>query len=313
MPVFSVIIPLYNKEDHIVETIQSILLQSYSDFEIIVVNDGSTDKSMTQLSSITDNRIKVFDRTNHGVSQTRNFGMKQATGDYIAFMDADDHWTPNHLEDLFTLISNYPDCGLFCTNYYFDYGNNFHVKTKFSSLPKSESWSGIIPDFFEASSVYRIAWTSAVAIPKRILNTVGYFDENITLGAGEDTDYWSRIALEYPVAFTKKVSAVYKIQAINRITNIAPGKRRYMTFEKYLKAEETSASLKKFNDIHRYDFALKHKMAGINATYQYYKKDIDFKNFNIIQIILLKCPTFLLIPLWKFKQWLKSKKIDINL
>ena len=93
---FSIIIPLYNKEDSVVSTVQSILHQSCADFEVIVVNDGSTDSSTERLAEISDKRIRLIDQDNGGVSRARNVGIENATSDYIAFLDADDQWHPSH-------------------------------------------------------------------------------------------------------------------------------------------------------------------------------------------------------------------------
>lgn len=238
MPKFSVIIPLYNKEQHVYNTIKSVLEQSFNDFEIIVVNDGSTDNSLKEVQKITDKRLVIYDRKNHGVSQARNFAMKNANGNYFAFLDADDIWKPNHLQNINQLILEYPNCGMYCSNYYFDYGNNYIVTPKFPTIPSQNNWSGVVPDFFKASMQYRIAWTSAVVIPKEIISEIGLFNEAITLGAGEDTEYWSRIALNKRVVFTKTPTAIYKVDAVNRISKIEPSKRKHMTFVQFKEAEK---------------------------------------------------------------------------
>ena len=95
---FSVIIPLYNKQDYITRTINSVLNQTYQNFEIIVVDDGSTDKSLSVVKTIKDKRIKVFSQKNLGVSNARNKGIKQSKGNYIAFLDADDEFLPRYLD-----------------------------------------------------------------------------------------------------------------------------------------------------------------------------------------------------------------------
>jgi len=308
MPRFSVIIPLYNKEAHILDTLKSVFNQSFKDYEIIIVNDGSTDNSWKKIKDLENSKLITLNKENQGVSQARNFAMQQAKGDYFAFLDADDFWDNSHLQDLFDLTRNYPNCGLYCTNYIFDYGNNFVINTHFPKLPKDKSWQGIVSDFFIASTKFRVAWTSAVAIPRKTMDDIGLFD--IKISSGQDTDYWTRIALKYNVAFTKKISARYNVSADNRITNVTPKHREFMTFEKFHKNELTNLSLKKFNDLCRAELAIKHKIIGDTLTYKYYKKDINWKNLNWKQTILLKLPPFVLKPLWVLKQWLKTKKID---
>jgi len=308
MPFFSVIIPLYNKEAHILDTLKSVYEQSFTDYEIIIVNDGSTDNSWEKIKGLGNSKLKTFNNENQGVSQARNFAMKQAKGDYFAFLDADDFWENSHLQDLFDLTLNYPNCGLYCTNYIFDYGNNFIINTHFPKLPKDKTWQGIVSDFFITSTKFRIAWTSAVAIPRKTMHNIGLFDVNFS--SGQDTDYWTRIALKSNVAFTKKISAHYNVSADNRITNIIPKHRKFMTFEKFHREEQTNLSLKKFNDMCRAELAIKHKVIGDTLTYKYYKKNINLKNINWKKTLLLKLPTSLTKLLWSFKQWLKTKKID---
>ncbi len=310
MPKFSVIIPLYNKEAHILGTLKSVFDQLFTDYEIVLVNDGSTDNSWKKIKNIDNPKLKIFNNDKKGVSQARNFAMQQAKGDYFAFLDADDTWENNHLKDLFELILEYPNCGLYCTNYTYDYGNNFIVKPVFPTLPKNNDWKGIVSDFFLASIKFRIATTISVAIPKKIINNIGFFDTNYT--SGQDTDYWTRIALVYRVAFTKQTSAVINIGADNRISNTHPSKRKFMSFEKFLEDEKTNTSLKKFNDMYRAELAIKHKIVGDLKMTEFYSSDIVYNNINWKQILLLKLPSIILKPLWNFKQWLKTKKIDAS-
>lgn len=308
MPKFSVIIPLYNKDAHIVDTIISVLNQSFTDFEIIVVNDGSTDDSLLEVQKISDERLTIYDRENNGVSQTRNYAMQQAKGDYFVFLDADDLWKDNHLQNLNNLIIKFPNCGMYCTNYLFDYGNDYIINTQFPTLPKVNDWSGIVPDFFEASMKNRIAWTSAVAIPSDSIKTVGFFNENITLGAGEDTEYWTRLALKKPVAFSKLTTAIYKVDAINRISKINPSKRKHMTFDNFLEDEKNNPSLKKFNDMYRIEYALRQKMFGNTSLFEFYKDGINYNSSSLKTKLLLSLPKLILICLWHYKQWVKKLK-----
>lgn len=306
MPKFSVIIPLYNKDAHIVDTITSVLNQSFTDFEIIVVNDGSTDDSLLEVQKISDERLTIYDRENNGVSQARNFAMQQAKGDFFAFLDADDLWMDNHLQNLNKLIIEFPNCGMYCTNYHFDHGNNYIINTQFPTLPRVDDWSGVVPDFFEASMKYRIALTSAVAIHKDIINSVGYFSPKIT--SGEDTDFWSRITLKNNIAFTKKISVMYNACAINRITDTPWHDKTLMTFDNFLEEEKNNSSLKKFNDMYRMEYALHQKISGNSSLFEYYKKDLDYNSITLKDRILLSLPQFILINLWHYKQWAKKLK-----
>jgi glycosyltransferase involved in cell wall biosynthesis len=310
MLTFSVIIPLYNKEKHIHDTLNSIFKQIFTDFEIIIINDASTDNSLQKVLELKNNRIFIYENNNKGVSQARNLGMQKAKGKYFAFLDADDIWHKNHLKNLYHLIKEYPNCGLYCTNYIFDYGNNFIVKTRFSSLPIKKDWKGIVHNYFLASLKDRIAWTSAVAIPREIFDQLGGFDEKITLGAGEDIDYWTRIAIKKEVAFTKQVSVSYKTSSDNRVSNINPLKRKFMKIDKFHEEEKINLSLKAFNDMYRLELAIKHKIAGDLKTSKYYIEKISWKNIKWTKKILIKLPQKTLKKLWDLKQWLKTNGID---
>src|SRR5574344_1047459 len=115
----SVVIPLYNKERYIERALRSVLNQTFGDFEIVVVNDGSTDASVSVVEGIEDSRIRIINQKNGGVSAARNRGIEESKYDIVAFLDADDVWKENHLSVIAELIDKYPACGVFATSYYF--------------------------------------------------------------------------------------------------------------------------------------------------------------------------------------------------
>ena len=101
---FSVVIPVYNKEKEIRSTLETVLVQSFIDFEVVLVDDGSSDGSMEIVKGIKDSRIRLFSQKNQGVSAARNAGIRQAVGQYIALLDADDRWEPSYLKEQYDLI-----------------------------------------------------------------------------------------------------------------------------------------------------------------------------------------------------------------
>lgn len=307
-PLFSIIIPLYNKEKEIRQTLESVLLQSFHDFEVLVINDGSTDSSEAIVRSFLDERIKLQTTANQGVSKARNKGIALAQGEIIAFLDADDYWYPNHLEDLFQLYQQFPEAGLLATNYELYFGENSIVQPTFDAIPTSD-WHGIVPDFFKSSMRYRLAWTSAVAIPEKVLNKIGNFDESITLGAGEDTDMWIRIAIAFPVAFTTSMSARYNMSAQNKISFSETTKRQFAKLNKFKDEEKTNSSLKKFLDLYRVVYALKHKLAGDSQNFEFYYAAIDLKNCSVKSRILLNSPRFILQNLMRLNKTLNSNSM----
>lgn len=114
---FSVVIPLYNKQAYIADTLRTVFAQTYADFEVVVVDDGSTDDSAATVLAHSDARLRLIRQPNAGVSAARNRGVAEARGSIIAFLDADDRWEPHHLETLADLVKLYPRCGAFATSY----------------------------------------------------------------------------------------------------------------------------------------------------------------------------------------------------
>lgn len=112
----SVIIPLYNKEEWVKRTINSVIKQTYKNIEILIINDGSTDNSLNKVSEIQDKRIKIFTKENAGLSSARNYGIKKSSGKYIAFIDADDEWNKQILEYLINGFEKFPNSVLICSD-----------------------------------------------------------------------------------------------------------------------------------------------------------------------------------------------------
>jgi len=299
MPQFSVIIPLYNKEKFIEDTLQSVLQQSVTDFEIIIVNDGATDNSEAIVLKQTDSRIRYYSKTNEGVSLARNFGIEKASGTYLAFLDADDYWYPDCLETFQEMVLQFPDQFVFAAakeiqtaNKTFPAGYNFEK----SNQPQ-------LLNYFESSQKESILWTSCAVFHKSVFERVGVFDPAIRIG--EDTDLWIRVGLAFPIVFHSKILARYNYdeQSVSRaISYIMPDS----TFLKYAKLEKDNAALHQFLDLNRFTVAIKYKVLGNNTAFKTYVEAIDSKNLNLKKRILLKLPVFLLLQLIQFKQFLAN-------
>jgi glycosyltransferase involved in cell wall biosynthesis len=182
---FSVVIPLYNKEKYIVETVNSVLNQSYKNFELLIVNDGSTDGGVTLLEDIKDERIRLFNKKNEGEGPARNYGIVNAKGNWIAFLDADDVWYENHLEIHANTIKINPDAVLISNA--IDYSDNMTEKKNIENIIIKE-----IDYFDEVVKTPGIVHSSSAAINARYINEIGYFLNNKT---GVDTEYWQRVYL----------------------------------------------------------------------------------------------------------------------
>ncbi len=297
MPFFSIIIPLFNKENFIEKTLKSVLNQSFVDFEVLIINDGSTDKSKEKVLEFKDSRIHYFYQENGGVSAARNFGIAKAQSDYITFIDADDYWYPNFLQEMFENIGRFPELKVFSAA--------IEVETSKKVFPSSYSILKTddcqIVNYFEASFKETAICTSCAVFHKSIFEKTGNFD--IQLKSGEDTDLWIRIGLIYPVLFSWKILAryIYDAQSLtkNHKTTI-----NSLNFSKYSLLESTNTNLKKFLDLNRFSLAIKSKIIGDSERFQVFYRGIDLKNLSLKKRMLLQLPIFLLKPLINLKAFL---------
>lgn len=286
MPFFSVIIPLYNKEHLIEQTIKSVLNQTFSDFEVVVVNDGSTDNSIEVLTQLIDDRFKVINQNNLGVSNARNIGISASKGKYIALLDADDYWYNNHLTELKKQIDLFPGAGLYCNNHEINYNQNLIKPATFNFTYGRTPI--IVEDYFKSSIINSVAWTSAVAFEKNKFNSIGKFNEDLL--TGQDIDLWIRFALNYKIAFNPAITMRYHNFESNNLSKSNFNNNRYSFINSYKNEEKSNRSLKLYLDINRYATALRCK---INGEYELYKRlrfEIDFSNLNFKQKLLLNCP-----------------------
>lgn len=203
----SVVIPLYNKEKQIRATLESVLAQTFSDYEIVIVNDGSTDRSSEEAAQIQDPRIRLIHQENAGVSAARNRGIDEARGEYIAFLDADDRWKPEYLQTQYELTLQYPECFVFVCNYEFVDAEGQVRPTIIRKLPFSED-HGVLSNYFEVATYsHPPLWTSAVMVRKEAVLATGGFPLGIK--SGEDLLTWARLACKYKIACSRKICAQY--------------------------------------------------------------------------------------------------------
>ena len=209
---FSVIVPLYNKEKSVCKTLQSILNQTFKDFEIIIIDDGSTDKSLETVKNFSDARILIFSKNNEGVSSARNYGVAKARFDYIVFLDADDLWNINYLAEMKQLIADFPNASLWSAYH------QLKENEKFFTYPtgKDQDFRNYFRDYFSCLNLQynTILWTGTIVIKKKAFQYFGGFDPNLSIG--EDIDLWFRVALKDPIVFYNRVLATYNITSENR-------------------------------------------------------------------------------------------------
>lgn len=206
----SVVIPLYNKEQSIASTLQTVLNQTYQDFEIVIVDDGSTDHSVGEVTKMTDPRIRLIHQENAGVSAARNRGIEEAKGEYIAFLDADDEWKSDYLKTQYELTQKYPECSVFACNYEFKDGQGKITSTIIRKLPfKSED--GILSNYFEVASCSHPPICSiTIMVKKNAIQSIGGFPVGIK--SGEDLLTWARLAINGKIAYAKQAYAVFNVE-----------------------------------------------------------------------------------------------------
>lgn len=221
-PKISVVIPLYNKERHIARAIDSVLSQKYSPCEIIVVNDASTDNGRSVVLNYKDSRVVLLDRALPGPGgyAARNLAINSSKGDYIAFLDADDEWSEDHLSSFVEYLSENPHICFFGAAYYIvDELGNKKLSTR-AKLHRGSNLQILNFDQFLKSIIdnMQAIWTSSTIIELETLKSSGLFPDGKTKRGG-DTDTWLRTAwLSGKIYWSSKPTATYYKDSDNRVT-----------------------------------------------------------------------------------------------
>lgn len=233
MPRFSVVVPLYNKAPYVRKALESIMSQTYKDFDLIIVDDGSTDGSAAiceeYLSTLyTIHRtplenIRLLSQPNSGVAKARNVGVENSSAPFVCFLDADDWWEPTFLEEMDKLIKEYPDAGIYASNYIYYKPGKTHV-----ALNLERGYIDYPKAYYEGSSMP--VWTGATCMPRKVFDEMGGFPLGIKLG--EDFLLWAKTALHYQVAFSEKPLAYYnnEVPASLRATHNLHAPEHHMLF-----------------------------------------------------------------------------------
>ncbi len=305
MPFFSIIIPLYNKENFIENTLKSVLAQTFDDFEILIVEDCSTDNSLKKVSGLVSSKVKIINHEkNKGLSASRNTGISNANGDYIAFLDADDIWKNTFLEEIKLLIDSFPNAKLFATNYEEVYTEKNIIFPKNNS-EKLEKHS-VIVDFFAISLAQPLYCPSSFCVHKSVFETVGLYNELITYG--EDVDFNIRANSRFLLAYSTNPLVSYTAFSENQITKSRISEKRITDFDSY-ENDQISSSLKKFLDFKRYMMAKSYRLENDEEAFRKMKQNIDLKNLNYKQRLLLLSPKNGLLLIQKIKSFFISKGI----
>ncbi len=213
-PAISIVMPLYNKAGQVLETIASVRAQTVSDWELVVVDDGSTDGGPALVRDLQDARIRVVSQANAGVSAARNRGIELARADLIAFLDADDLWLPGFLAAIMALQADFPEARWFATGYEIRPVQGAAYASRLRGLWADFS-RGILPDYFNvASASDPPVWSSATAVRRDPIQAIGGFP--LGIGSGEDLLTWARLAVRHPLAYDARPLAVFVASGIER-------------------------------------------------------------------------------------------------
>lgn len=264
----SIIVPIYNKSNYIIKCLDSVVSQIFKDFEIIIINDGSTDNSFDVIKKYNFNNVdnKIINQVNSGVSTTRNNGIKYAKYDYIAFLDADDWWEPNFLFEMMTLINKFPDAGLYASSYF-----KIKNKNKFPAIINLEKFKDGYIDYIKLYSKVKWMpiWTGATVVKKEVFEELKGFKANLKMG--EDFDLWLRISQKYKIAYLNKPLSNYNqdVDAVNRAIGMKFYKpQEHFLFQNYETLKENSDFIYLFERLALY---------GLFPYYLYNKNFIEVK------------------------------------
>lgn len=308
---FSVIIPLYNKAPYIEKAIRSVAAQTFQEFELIVIDDGSTDDGIKKLEDLFNLLTPPLggwgatQQSNAGVSVARNNGVALAKYDYISFLDADDWWESTYLEKMKGLIESFPEVGIFGSSYY-SVKNGNYTKAK---IGVEEGFQSGLINYFQvyAKTMWMPLWTGATIIKKSIFIENDGFKPQLKLG--EDFDLWVRVAIKYPVAFLNKALAYYNQDVDQSMRGVVDNKIydpsiNFIFNLDFLKASELiNTDLKKLLDKLRVYILVRYRIQ--NAYPEAVNREIskvDFQNIDFFYKLHYKLPCWIV----KFYYLLRS-------
>ncbi|PZD78052.1 glycosyltransferase family 2 protein [Mesonia sp. K7] len=311
MPKISVVIPLYNKEKYIERTLNSVLQQTFSDFEVIIVNDASKDKSLERVKNIQDKRIRIIEHPkNKGLSAARNTGIHSALSEIITFIDADDKWKPFFLSEILQLSESFVDCAIYGTDYEIEIDQKRYQTKKNLPTHISSNDQVKIADFFEANTHHPIYNYSSVAFKKNVFDKIGGFDTSLDLG--EDLDFNIRVNSNFSLAYCNKACVIYHADIPEQMTNSTIAQKRIIDFKKFDRQAEKNTSLKKYLNSLRYYYASQFKNYGQQNLFKKFSKEIDFSELSYKQKVMIKSPLWLYRILKKVKSSLIKKGVHVH-
>ena len=311
---FSIIMPLYNKAPYVVKAIGSVLSQTFTDYELVIMDDGSQDDSYNVASKAIEGRANchIHSQQNSGVSMARNNAVSLSEGEYLCFLDADDWWDPSFLEEMDAFIDRFPEAGIFGTNYTIvrETANRTHVAP-----------IGVEPGFEKglinycqvySKTLAMPLWTGAVCIPRSVFDEMQGFPAGIKLG--EDFLLWLKVSLKYKVAFLNKPLAFYNqdVEVTNRgVVRKGYDPNAFMTFhfDQFENIEKKDHDLKVLLDRLRVYTLLRFRL--YNDYHDRVDKEIakvDFSNVDKRFWFYYKMPypiIWVYRKIWSWASWIK--------
>ncbi|RNC84985.1 MAG: glycosyltransferase family 2 protein [Winogradskyella sp.] len=298
IPFFSVVIPLYNKEDYIERTLRSVINQSFNDYEIIVINDGSTDKSLEKLKPyINKGRLRIITQLNKGLSYSRNEGFRLSEGQYVAFLDADDYWHPDYLLSHKASIEAFPKEVIFGTSYsqIID-GKALDIITNIDQRLKGKTF--VLNDFFTANIRQFIPCQSTIVLRKNAFE-LPLYDESITYF--EDVDFYLNHCTNKSVVITYKPLAYIEFSQANQMSKTALTNKILPDLSAYKKQYRGNKTILNYIDMQLYKIGIKYAVAGETE-----------KKKEIISIINMDSLTFKQRMLISKPNWIIKRLIDVK-
>ena len=215
-PTFSIVIPTYNQADFLKVALDSVLAQTFQDFEVVVVNNYSTDHTLDVVRQAADERVVVIDFQNDGViGAGRNTGIKASQGEYVAFLDSDDTWSSNKLEEVAAAIKEDPQAGLFCHDQSFMRQGRESGRSYYGPGP---GFKGNLYDYLLLVS--NIPSTSATVVSRKYLDQVGNFSEDHRFNTVEDYDLWLKLAKVCPFSFMHQALGTHNYHTKSASANV---------------------------------------------------------------------------------------------
>jgi len=285
---FSIVIPLYNKAEYISKTLSSVLAQTYPYFEVIVVDDGSTDNSLKVVKTLEDERIKIITQKNKGVSAARNTGINAAKYELIAFLDADDWWDSMYLEIMVSLIQEYPNVSIYSSQSAIIHkGITIPTKNILSHENKTDCFDYLQ---FHAKTGWYPLNSSCAIFRKNILQVSGTFDERIS--CCEDFDFFLRIGIYSKLAYIENGPLSFynkDVEATKRATGgILPIQKHLLNYiDKYNEYYEKNEYLKYIvNQLILNRLFLYQGMDNYSYIKKQLLKGIDIKQFSLKHLLV---------------------------